>query len=113
MQAVLIGLGNMGVAVAASLMNAGHELVLVDKNPRVLDRLRRNESPVKEDGWVPTDKWHYTSTDAVSKSHTYLICVQTPIDDSDKVDLTALFKCVVDVCAVAPRGAAIVVMSTL
>ncbi|MGB3721953.1 MAG: 2-dehydropantoate 2-reductase N-terminal domain-containing protein, partial [Pacificimonas sp.] len=50
MRLTMIGTGYVGLVSGACLSEFGHDVVCVDKNPAIVDRLERGEIPIYEPG---------------------------------------------------------------
>jgi UDP-N-acetyl-D-glucosamine dehydrogenase len=95
MRVGIIGLGYVGLPLAVAFAEAGHEVVGLDADPRVVDRIRDGASTVED---VPserltaagerlrstTDHADLTLCDAV------VICVPTPLANHREPDLSYL-----------------------
>ena len=114
----VIGLGYIGLPTALMLASHGIDVVGTDYNKELVATLNAGKTTFKEDGldelfseaWTAGIKFstEYQVTD------TYIVSVPTPYDKfSKKVDacyVVAAVKSVMDVC---PKGATVVVESTV
>lgn len=114
----VIGLGYIGLPTALMLASHGIEVVGTDYNKEVVATLNTGHTTFKEDG---LDELFQNALDAGIKfsseyqvTDTYIISVPTPYDKfSKKVDACYVVAAVKSVLEVAPKGAIIVVESTV
>src|SRR5690554_8136982 len=50
MNVTIIGTGYVGLTTGLSLGYLGHDITCVDKNPSIVERLKRGEATIHEDG---------------------------------------------------------------
>lgn len=114
----VIGLGYIGLPTALMLATHGVEVIGTDYNENLVDTLNAGKTTFKEDG---LDELF---VDAVNKgiqfstkyqvTDTYIVSVPTPYDKfSKKVDAKYVVSAVESVLDVAPKGATIVIESTI
>lgn len=114
----VIGLGYIGLPTALMLASHGVEIVGTDYNKELVATLNAGHTTFKEDG---LDELFQNALDAGIKfsteyqiTDTYIISVPTPYDKfSKKVDPCYVVAAVKSVLQVAPKGAVIVVESTV
>lgn len=114
----VIGLGYIGLPTALMLASHGVEVVGTDYNKELVAILNAGHTTFKEDG---LDELFQNALDAGIKfsteyqiTDTYIISVPTPYDKfSKKVDPCYVVAAVKSVLQVAPKGAVIVVESTV
>lgn len=114
----VIGLGYIGLPTALMMASHGVEVVGTDYNKELVDTLNAGHTTFKEDG---LDELFNQAVNAGIKftteyQHTdmYIVSVPTPYDKfSKKVDACYVVAAVKDVLKVAPKGAIIVVESTV
>ncbi|MBR7071835.1 MAG: nucleotide sugar dehydrogenase [Clostridia bacterium] len=114
----VIGLGYIGLPTALMLASHGVEVIGTDYNKDLVDTLNAGKTTFKEDGL--DELFHKALESGIKFSYeyqvtdTYIISVPTPYDKfSKKVDacyVVAAVKSVMDVC---PKGATVVVESTV
>ncbi|MCR5213381.1 MAG: nucleotide sugar dehydrogenase [Eubacterium sp.] len=114
----VIGLGYIGLPTALMLSSHGIEVVGTDYNKELVSTLNAGKTTFKEDGL--DDLFHEALeagikfTSEYQKTDTYIISVPTPYDKfSKKVDACYVVSAVKDVLKVAPKGAVIVIESTV
>ncbi len=114
----VIGLGYIGLPTALMLASHGVEVVGTDYNQKVVDSLTAGKMTFKEDGIE--ELFHAALEAGISftteyqKTDTYIISVPTPYDKfSKKVDPVYVSAAVKSVLEVAPKGAVIVIESTI
>ena len=114
----VVGLGYIGLPTALMFAAHGVEVVGTDYNKKLVDTLNAGKTTFEEDGLdelyqVAVEKGirfshEYQSTDM------YIVAVPTPYDkDSKKVDAGFVTRAVENVMEVCPKGAVIVVESTV
>lgn len=114
----VIGLGYIGLPTALMMASHGAEVVGTDYNKELVDTLNAGHTTFKEDG---LDELFNRAVNAGIKftteyqhTDTYIVSVPTPYDKfSKKVDACYVVAAVKDVLKVAPKGAIIVVESTV
>jgi len=113
----IIGLGYVGLPLAVAFAEAGHDVVGLDSDARVVEGLRRGESTVEDvpaerltaisDRIRPTaDVAELSSCDAV------VICVPTPLANHREPDLTYMLDAATSLSAVLRKGQLVVLEST-
>mgnify|MGYP005775118853 FL=1 len=114
----VIGLGYIGLPTALMLASHGVEVVGTDYNKELVATLNAGHTTFKEDG---LDELFQNALDAGIKfsteyqvTDTYIVSVPTPYDKfSKKVDACYVVSAVKSVLEVAPKGAIVVVESTV
>ena len=114
----VIGLGYIGLPTALMLASHGAEVVGTDYNQKLVDTLNAGKTTFKEAGLeelfaAAVDKGiKFTATYQVTD--TYIISVPTPYDKfSKKVDACYVVSAVQNVLDVCPKGATVVIESTV
>lgn len=114
----VIGLGYIGLPTALMMASKGIEVVGTDYNKELVDTLNRGEITFEEKGLKELfDEavsknieftTNYISTDV------YIVAVPTPYDKfSKKIDATYVINAVKEVMKVCPKGATLVIESTV
>jgi UDP-N-acetyl-D-mannosaminuronic acid dehydrogenase len=114
----VIGLGYIGLPTALMMASHGIEVIGTDCNEDLVATLKAGKTTFKEDG---LDDLFHAALDAgikfsseYQKTDTYIISVPTPYDKfSKKVDPTYVISAVKDVMRVCPKGAIVVIESTV
>lgn len=114
----VIGLGYIGLPTALMMASHGIEVIGTDYNKELVDTLNAGHTTFKEDG---LDELFQDALKAGIKfsteyqvTDTYIVSVPTPYDKfSKKVDACYVVAAVESVLKVAPKGATIVVESTV
>lgn len=114
----VIGLGYIGLPTALMMASHGIEVVGTDYNKELVDTLNAGHTTFKEDG---LDELFQDALKAGIKfstkyqvTDTYIVSVPTPYDKfSKKVDACYVVAAVKSVLEVAPKGAIVVVESTV
>src|SRR5260370_13514191 len=91
----ILGLGYVGLPTASLLANAGFEVLGVDIDPDIVERLNSGETRLDEAGLATLVSAAFKSGNLhaeteVEPSDTFIICVPTPITPDNGVDLTAV-----------------------
>ena len=114
----VIGLGYIGLPTALMMASHGVEIIGTDYNKELVDTLNAGKTTFKENGLDELFqnaikagirfKTEYQVTD------TYIVSVPTPYDKfSKKVDPSYVISAVKDIMKVCPRGATVVIESTV
>lgn len=114
----VIGLGYIGLPTALMLATHGVEVIGTDYNEELVAKLNAGHTTFKEEG---LDELFRCALDAGVRfttkyqiTDTYIVSVPTPYDKfSKKVDACYVIAAVKDVLKVAPKGAILVVESTV
>lgn len=114
----VIGLGYIGLPTALMLASHGVEVIGTDYNKDLVNTLNAGHTTFKEDG---LDELFQTAlkagikfTTEYQKTDTYIVSVPTPYDKfSKKVDACYVVAAVKEVLKVAPKGATVVIESTV
>ena len=114
----VIGLGYIGLPTALMLASHGVEVVGTDYNKELVATLNAGKTTFKEDG---LDELFQNAVSAGVKftteyqvTETYIVSVPTPYDKfSKKVDACYVVAAVKDVMKVCPKGATVVIESTV
>lgn len=114
----VIGLGYIGLPTALMMASHGVEVVGTDYNKKLVDTLNAGRTTFKEEGldelFQAALKAGIKFTNEYQKTDMYIVSVPTPYDKfSKKVDACYVVAAVKDVLKVAPKGATIVVESTV
>ena len=114
----VVGLGYIGLPTALMMASHGVEVIGTDYKKEVVDKLNAGQTTFKEKG---LDELFHAALDAgikftteYQKTDTYIISVPTPYDKfTKKVDAKYVVEAVKDVMQVAPKGATVVIESTI
>jgi UDP-N-acetyl-D-mannosaminuronic acid dehydrogenase len=119
----VIGLGYVGLPVAASFAEAGFAVLGVEQNAHKVAAINAGRSPIEgeEPGLaalvervVRSGKLRAVTAFAdISSCEVAIICVETPVDDRHLPRYTALRSVLQDLGRVMPPGALVIVESTL
>lgn len=114
----VIGLGYIGLPTALMLASHGVEVVGTDYNKELVDTLNAGHTTFKEDGldelFQDALKAGITFSKEYQVTDTYIVSVPTPYDKySKKVDACYVVAAVESVLTVAPKGATVIVESTV
>lgn len=115
----VIGLWHLGSVTAASLADAGNEVIGADPDPAVIEALSAGRAPVSEPGLGELLARHalrlrftcdYAQLAAVRSAW---VTFDTPVDDDDNADVEWVLEQAVAALAPLPAGALVVVSSQL
>lgn len=114
----VIGLGYIGLPTALMMAAHGIEVVGTDYNQKLVDTLNAGKTTFKEKGldelFAQARECGLRFTTEYQVTDTYIISVPTPYDEFSKcVDACYVVSAVRQVLQVCPKGAAIVVESTV
>lgn len=114
----VIGLGYIGLPTALMMASHGVEVVGTDYNKVLVATLNAGKTTFKEEGldelFAAAVKSGIRFTTEYQKTDTYIVSVPTPYDKfSKKVDACYVVAAVKDVLKVCPKGATIVIESTI
>lgn len=114
----VIGLGYIGLPTALMLAAHGIDVVGTDYNKELVDTLNKGKTTFKEDGLE--ELFNQAVGKGIKFSHEYqktdmyIISVPTPYDaQSKKVDASYVVNAVKAVMSVCPKGAVVVIESTI
>ena len=114
----VVGLGYIGLPTALMMASHGIEVVGTDYNKELVSTLQHGHTTFKEKG---LDELFHAALDAgikftteYQKTDTYIVSVPTPYDKfTKKVDAKYVVEVVKNVMQVAPKGATVVIESTV
>lgn len=114
----VIGLGYIGLPTALMLASHGVEVVGTDYNKELVATLNAGKTTFKEDGldqlFQDAVQYGIRFTSEYQVTDTYIVSVPTPYDKfSKKVDPCYVVAAVKDVMKVCPKGATVVIESTV
>ena len=114
----VIGLGYIGLPTALMLAAHGAEVVGTDQSEELVNKLNRGIVTFKEDGleelFNKAVEKGITFTDKYQETDTYIVSVPTPYDKfSKKIDPRYVLSAIGRILDVCPKGATIVVESTV
>jgi UDP-N-acetyl-D-glucosamine dehydrogenase len=113
----IVGLGYVGLPLAVSFAEAGHDVICVDIDPRKIGSLKQGESYIED---VPSEKLHELSDHLfptlrfadLSRCDAVVIAVPTPLTKNREPDLSPLEAATSALARVLQRDQLIVVEST-
>jgi len=114
----VIGLGYIGLPTALMMASHGVEVVGTDYNKNLVETLNAGKTTFKEDGldelFEEAVKAGIKFTNEYQETDMYIVSVPTPYDKfSKKVDACYVVEAVKDVMKVCPKGATVVIESTV
>lgn len=114
----VIGLGYIGLPTALMMASHGVEVVGTDYNEKLVSTLNEGKTTFKENGleelFQDALKAGIKFTTEYQVTDTYIVSVPTPYDKfSKKVDPCYVIAAIKDVLKVCPKGATVVVESTI
>jgi UDP-N-acetyl-D-glucosamine dehydrogenase len=117
----VIGLGYVGLPLAALCAKQGYETIGFEKNTEVVSKLSKGQCHIKDEvvegllaealasgNFKPTG-----NVDQISDCNIYLICVPTPVDANNDPDLEPLEQSIKNIAPLVQKGDLIVVESTV
>ena len=114
----VIGLGYIGLPTARMCAAHGNEVIGTDYNAAIVEKLQAGELSFEEKGLPELFQSAVASgiqfTTAYQKTDLYIVAVPTPYDKASKrIDPRYVIGAVQDVMQVCPKGATVVVESTI
>ncbi|MHA1713887.1 MAG: nucleotide sugar dehydrogenase [Candidatus Ranarchaeia archaeon] len=115
----IVGLGYVGLTLAASLADVGLRIIGVDHNRKILETLKRGIPTIHERGLDTLLRYHLNKTFFLksdlkkSESDVYIVCVETPVDDRKKPVLDYLEKAATSVGRVLKKDDLVILRSTV
>ena len=117
MEITLIGLGYVGLPVACSFAKNGATVYGIEKNPMILNNLKKRKFDYTEPGLneilnkVLDDKL-IVSSDIIPSS-VYIITVQTPVDNKHNADNSYVFSAVAEIAPFLKDDDLVILESTV
>lgn len=114
----VVGLGYIGLPTAVALANAGHEVIGVDIDARVVDAVNTGESHIVEPGLdeqlaEAIGHGRLSASTQMPCVDAYLIAVPTPVSETNREpDLSYVFAAAEAIAPKLRRGALVVLEST-
>ncbi|MBQ8525178.1 MAG: nucleotide sugar dehydrogenase [Clostridia bacterium] len=114
----VIGLGYIGLPTALMMAAHGLEIVGTDYNTELIKTLNSGRTTFKEDGldelFINAVKGGIRFTNEYQITDTYIISVPTPYDKfSKKVDVCYVISALESIMQVCPKGAVVIIESTV
>lgn len=121
MKITVAGLWHLGLVTAACLAKVGHEVVAYDANEKIIEGLKKGNTPISEPGLDDllkegVAKKHLSFTvnpSDISHSDLVWITYDTPVDDNDQADTEFVIKEVVTLFSVLKTGSLVLISSQL
>ena len=117
---VVFGMGYVGVTLAVSLANRGHQVTGVDVQKSIVNSLNQGKPHVFEPGLedmltanLKRDSINFSTTLEVDTHQVYIVAVGTPLDLDLKPDMSALTDVLKEISKVLHRGNHIMLRSTV
>jgi len=99
MKVSIVGQGYVGLPLAIAAVQAGHDVVGIDLDTQLTEKLASGKSPIGDlsdsqiVGALKTERYSLeNSFNSVKNSDVVVICVPTPLDDERKPDLSYLIS---------------------
>jgi len=114
------GLWHLGCVAAAGLAKLGHTVCGTDFDPQTVRKLQRGAPPVFEPGLAELIaeqigegrlRFAFSCPEAIADAEYVFVTFDTPVDENDQSDLTAILSAFDAIVEDAPHGVEIVVMS--
>jgi len=117
MKICVVGLGYIGLPTSLLLANAGHKVLGVDINSKIVETLNNNKLPFTESGLdelFQKTRNNFTADGAVQSSDAYIIAVPTPLESEMKMaDLDAVKHASIAIAKVLKEGQTVILESTV
>jgi UDPglucose 6-dehydrogenase len=120
MRVVVYGLWHLGCVTAACLAAAGHDVLAVDPDATVVDRLQRGRAPIFEPGLdeliakgVAEGRLSFTATapERLADAHVLWVTFDTPVNEQDEADVGVVRAHLEAIADLVPRGALVLISS--
>ena len=99
MRVSIIGQGYVGLPLAMAVVQGGHEIVGIDLDHSLIERLKAGKSPIVDftddqiTSAIKTERYSLANDfGAVETSDVVVICVPTPLDTANKPDFSFLIR---------------------
>ena len=117
MKVSVIGLGYVGLPTAAVLSERGYDVLGVDLNKEIVDKVNRGEIHIVEPGLESSvknsvEKGKLRASQAHEVSEVYIVAVPTPLDNQEKPDTSFIKAAISDLSAILKKGDLIILEST-
>jgi len=110
----VVGLGYIGIPTAVMFSSKGFEVVGVDIRNHVVQSINNNILPIEEKGLDELFENHpFKASITVIPSDIYIICVGTPIDSNNNVDLEAVIQASKSIAPFVKKNDLIILESTV
>ncbi len=115
----VVGLGYVGLTLAVSLADVGFTVVGIDKNSAVVHTLGQGKPHFHEQGLDTILKYHINKSFSVRstfdsiQSDVYIICVDTPVDESHRPDMENLKNACESIGKIVKRDDLVILRSTV
>lgn len=121
MKITVAGLWHLGLVTAACLAKVGHEVVAYDANEKIIEGLKKGNTPISEPGLddllkegVAEKHLSFTVNPSdIRHSELVWITYDTPVDDNDQADTEFVIKEVVTLFSVLKTGSLVLISSQL
>lgn len=115
----IVGLGYIGLPTAVMLANAGHDVVGVDVDPKIVENTNHGVTTIKEDDFnglfqKARATGRLKAQASVSEAEVFLICVPTPFSkDDDSKTLAYVKEAAAEIVKVLRPGNLVILESTV
>jgi UDPglucose 6-dehydrogenase len=122
MQVVVVGAGYVGLTTAVCIAHLGHEVHAVDIDAERVERMRRGETPILEEGLaelmhegLTSGRLHFTtdSAEPCRDADFVFLCVPTPQGADGAADLTFVEQASATIAPHLKEGAVVINKSTV
>ena len=117
----VIGLGYVGLPLAALCAKRGYPVTGFEINQKVVDSLNQKTSHIRDDAverllseaWETDLLWPTTNAYDLKKCSIYLVCVPTPVDENNDPDINPLISSIETIAPYLDKGDLVVIESTV
>ena len=120
MRVAIIGQGYVGLPLAIAAVGAGHNVVGIDSNRAVLEKLKKGRSPIGDLSDIQileainSDFYQVSDTfESVGTSEVIIVCVPTPLDSAQNPDLSILSTALGSIAQNLQAGSLVIIESTV
>ena len=113
----IIGLGYIGLPTAAVLARAGHSVIGIDVNPKIVDRINAGEIHIEETDldWLVRDMVNVgrlRASTEVPQAEVYVVAVPTPLGEGRSPDISYVEAAVRAIAPALRPGCCVIIEST-
>ena len=113
----IVGLGYMGLPMAAIIANKGIKVIGYDLNEKKVESINRGECPFDEKGMpeivkCAVEENGMIAQNSLPKANTYIISVPTPVKNR-KCDLTYVTQACEEISQICDNGSLVIIESTI
>ena len=118
MRVAVVGLGYVGLPVACLVASSGHDVVGIDINHKIVEKTNTGKTHIEEPGLEnllqkAVKNKSLIATNMPCDSDVYIICVPTPITNSNKPDISAVLASISSISKYLNKDSMVIIESTI